>query len=42
MSGRRDAQNLIDQHSIVRRAKLRGDIPEMPVLVAFNQSAAQR
>src|SRR3546814_13336849 len=33
MSGRRDAQNLIDQHSIVRRAKLRGDIPEMPVLV---------
>src|SRR3546814_4912704 len=25
MSGRRDAQNLIDQHSIVRRAKLRGD-----------------
>src|SRR3546814_3899881 len=29
MSGRRDAQNLIDQHSIVRRAKLRGEIPEM-------------
>ena len=34
-SGRRDAQNLIDQHSIVRRAKLRGGIPEMPVLVDF-------
>src|SRR3546814_17810222 len=42
MSGRRDAQNLIDQHSIVRRAKLRGDIPEMPVLVDFSAPAAQR
>ena len=34
-SGKRDAQNLIDQHSIVRRAKLRGGIPELPVLVDF-------
>ena len=42
MSGRRDAQNLIDQHSIVRRAKLRGDIPEMPVLVDFSAPAAER
>ena len=42
MSGRRDAQNLIDQHSIVRRAKLRGNIPEMPVLVDFSAPAAER
>lgn len=41
-SGRRDAQNLIDQHSIVRRAKLRGGIPEMPVLVDFSLPAAER
>ena len=41
-SGRRDAQNLIDQHSIVRRAKMRGGIPEMPVLVDFNLPAAER
>lgn len=41
-SGRRDAQNLIDQHSIVRRAKLRGGIPEMPVLVDFSLPATQR
>ena len=34
-TGKRDAQNLIDQHSIVRRAKLRGGIPELPVLVDF-------
>src|SRR3546814_19239983 len=33
MSGRRDAQNQIDQHSIVRLATLRGEIPDMPVLV---------
>jgi len=26
----------------VRRAKLRGDIPEMPVLVDFSAPAAQR
>ena len=42
MSGRRDAQNLIDQHSIVRRAKLRGEIPEMPVLVDFSAPAAEQ
>ena len=41
-SGKRDAQNLIDQHSIVRRAKLRGGIPELPVLVDFSTPAAQR
>ena len=41
-SGKRDAQNLIDQHSIVRRAKLRGGFPEMPVLVDFTTPAAQR
>ena len=41
-SGKRDAQNLIDQHSIVRRAKLRGGIPELPVLVDFTAPAAQR
>jgi len=35
-TGKRDAQNLIDQHSIVRRAKLRGGIPELPVLVDFS------
>ena len=35
-NGKRDAQSLIDQHSIVRRAKLRGGIPELPVLVDFN------
>lgn len=41
-SGKRDAQNLIDQHSIVRRARLRGGIPELPVLVDFTAPAAQR
>lgn len=39
-SGKRDAQNLIDQHSIVRRARLRGGIPELPVLVDFSAPAA--
>ena len=34
-TGKRDAQNLIDQHIIVWRAKLRGGIPELPVLVDF-------
>ena len=38
-SGKRDAQNLVDQHSIVRRAKLRGGIPELPVLVDFSAPA---
>ncbi|WCT75888.1 replication initiation protein (plasmid) [Sphingomonas naphthae] len=38
-SGKRDAQNLIDQHSIVRRAKLRGGIPELPVMVDFSAPA---
>ena len=38
-SGKRDAQNLVDQHSIVRRAKLRGGIPELPVLVDFSTPA---
>lgn len=41
-SGKRDAQNLIDQHSIVRRAKLRGGIPELPVLVDFTATALER
>jgi len=41
-SGKRDAQNLIDQHSIVRRAKLRGGFPEMPVLVDFSTPPEQR
>lgn len=39
-SGKRDAQNLIDQHSIVRRARIRGGIPELPVLVDFSAPAA--
>lgn len=38
-SGKRDPQNLIDQHSIVRRAKLRDGFPELPVLVNFSASA---
>ena len=38
-NGKRDAQSLIEQHSIVRRAKLRGGIPELPVLVDFGLSA---
>src|SRR3546814_49729 len=42
MSGRRDAQNLIDQHSLARRAKLLRDIPEMPVLVDFSAPAPKR
>jgi hypothetical protein len=41
-SGKRDAQNLIDQHSIVRRARLRGGIPELPVLVDFTAAGSQR
>ena len=41
-SGKRDAQNLIDQHSIVRRARLRGGIPELPVLVDFSTPVAQK
>jgi len=41
-SGKRDAQNLIDQHSIVRRARLRGGIPELPVLVDFSTPLAQK
>lgn len=35
-NGKRDAQNLIDQHSIVRRAKMRGGFPDLPVLVDFS------
>src|SRR3546814_21110100 len=31
-SGRRDAQNLIDQNRLVRRATLRGDKTKMPVM----------
>ena len=38
-NGKRDAQSLIEQHSIVRRARLRGGIPELPVLVDFGLSA---
>lgn len=41
-SGKRDAQNLIDQHNIVRRAKLRSGIPELPMLVEFITPAMQR
>ena len=32
----RDAQSLIDQHSVVRRAKMRGLAAELPVLVDFS------
>ncbi len=35
-SGKRDAQSLIDQHSIVRRAKMRGLGADLPVLVDFS------
>lgn len=35
-SGKRDAQSLIDQHSVVRRAKMRGLAAELPVLVDFS------
>lgn len=38
-NGKRDAQNLIDQHSIVRRAKMRGGFPDLPVLVDFTVPA---
>jgi plasmid replication initiation protein len=41
-TGKRDAQILIDQHSVVRRAKLRGEPIEMPVLVDFNRPADER
>lgn len=41
-TGKRDAQILIDQHSVVRRAKLRGEPLEMPVLVDFNRPADER
>jgi plasmid replication initiation protein len=42
LSGKRDAQSLIDQHSVVRRAKLRGVPVELPVLVDFSGPAAER
>ena len=42
MSGKRHAQSLIDQHSVVRRAKLRGVPLELPVLVDFSSPAAER
>src|SRR3546814_11295122 len=35
MSGRRDAHNLTDPHSLVRRDRLRGDIPKIPVIADF-------
>jgi len=38
-SGKRDAQSLIDQHSVVRRAKMRGLAAELPVLVNFSEAA---
>ena len=38
-SGKRDAQSLIEQHSVVRRAKLRGLAAELPVLVDFGLAA---
>lgn len=38
-SGKRDAQSLIDQHSVVRRAKMRGLAAELPVLVDFSAPA---
>src|SRR3546814_8860916 len=42
MSCRRAAPNLLDQHSIVRRATLPDDIPDMPVLVDFSAPDPQR
>jgi len=38
-SGKRDAQSLIEQHSVVRRAKMRGLVAELPVLVDFSAPA---
>lgn len=38
-SGKRDAQSLIDQHSVVRRAQMRGLAAELPVLVDFSSPA---
>lgn len=35
-NGKRDAQSLIDQHSIIRRAKLRDLVSELPVLMDFS------
>jgi len=35
-NGQRAAQSLIDQHSVVRRARLRGAPSELPVLVDFS------
>lgn len=40
-NGKRDAQSLIDQHSVVRRARLRGALPESPVLVDFSAPARE-
>lgn len=39
-SGKRDAQSLIDQHSVVRRARLRGPMGELPILMDL--TSAQR
>lgn len=41
-SGKRDAQSLIDQHSIIRRAKRRDLTLEVPVLMDFSAPAAER
>lgn len=41
-SGKRDAQSLIEQHSVVRRAKMRGLAAELPVLVDFAAPATER
>ena len=38
-TGKRDAQALIDQHSTVRRAKMRGIAADLPVLVDFSAPA---
>lgn len=34
--GKRDAANLIEQHSLVRRARARSGLPELPVILDFS------
>ncbi|TWB00356.1 replication initiation protein [Gluconacetobacter diazotrophicus] len=41
-SGKRDAQILIDQHRIVRRAKLRGLAAELPLLLDFGTEPPEK